>query len=135
MAGLAFMANYTVNSSSYKNPRGALSTKGFITLSNGRISLTRDGMRMVQAIDVPLTNHGLQMVIMDKLPTPEQRLLSPLIKKFPHGMTNDELSEAAGYSANSSSYKNPRGRLGTLGLTRSEGGKGFATDVLFPEGK
>jgi len=132
---VAFMANYTVNSSSYKNPRGALSTKGFITLSNGRISLTRDGMRMVQAIDVPLTNHGLQMVIMDKLPTPEQRLLSPLIKKFPHGMTNDELSEAAGYSANSSSYKNPRGRLGTLGLTRSEGGKVFATDVLFPEVK
>lgn len=132
---VAFMAGYSLNSSSFKNPRGSLGRKGLIVVADGRISLTEAGGRSANAPAIELTNSALQKAVLAKLPQPEQKLLGPLIAAYPDGMTSEDLASASGYSLTSSSFKNPRGKLGSFGLTEIRDGKIYARNVLFPEGE
>lgn len=132
---VAFMAGYSPSTSSYKNARGALNSKQLTFMpASGCISLTPEGEALANDPAIEVSNAGIQSVVLGKLPGPETKILKPLIEAFPNGMGNEALAEAAGYSLTTSSYKNARGALRTLGFIEYKGSELFARDVLFPEG-
>lgn len=133
-AAVAFMAGYTYGSGGFNNPCGALNGKGLIKyLPDNRIKLTEEGNALAVVPDIPGTDAALHDAVLGKLGGPEQRILTPLLKKYPHGMDNLALAEASGYAPGSGGYNNPRGRLKSLGLIRYESGVVYANSLLFPE--
>jgi hypothetical protein len=81
-----------------------------------------------------LTSDELQRRVLERLPGPEQRLLTPLLQAYPKPMTNEALAEAAGYTAGAGAFNNPRGRLRSLGLVEyPQPGHVVAKPVLFLE--
>jgi hypothetical protein len=132
---VAFMAGYTFGSGGFNNPCGSLNGKGLIRyLSDNRMQLTPEGLNASAPVNVPATNAALHDAVLGKLGGPEQRILNPLLKKYPNGMDNQALAEASGYAPGSGGYNNPRGRLKSLGLIRYESGIVYANSLLFPEG-
>ena len=131
---VAFMAGYSVKSSSFGVPKSRLIKQGAISYpSPGRMQLTETGRGLAHDVGVPATNEGLQKMILSKLDGPARRLLEPLLRIYPHHMSNDELATEAGYSVSSSSYGVPRSRLKSLGLIEyPASGQLRARDILFP---
>lgn len=130
---VAFMSAYTYNSSSFNNPRGAMRRKGWVEIDGRSLVLTREGRSLAKLPDVTPTTVELHKKVMSVLPSPEQRLLEPLLYVHPGNLSNEELAGLSGYTPNSSSFNNPRGRLRTLGLIEFQNGKLRARDILFPE--
>lgn len=113
---VAFLAGYTVGGGAFNNPRGRLNTRGFVKAAGGRISLTEAGRAAANTPDAPLTTEELQRRILERLPTPEQRILKPLLKAYPNSISTDELANLAQYAPKAGAFNNPKGRLRTLGL-------------------
>jgi len=133
---VAFLAGYTIGGGGFNNPRGSLRTKGLVEYAAGeRIALTDAGRQSAQFQDAVLTSAELHTKVLERLPGPERKILIPLLRAYPEGMTNDELSREAGYTDGGGGYNNPRGRLRTLGLIEYVGGKVRARDLLFLEGR
>ncbi len=130
---VAFLAGYTINSSSFSNPCGSLRSKGLISYPNGAtIALTEEGCKFAKRPEVPGTQSELHRTILNKLPGPERKILEPLLTREIYDA--ESLAQASGYSANSSSFSNPRGRLKSFGLIEyPEPGKIKAADILFIE--
>jgi hypothetical protein len=132
---VAFLAGYSSNSGGYFNPRGRLKQRGLIEyLSGNRIKLTSTGWLSVSpeiTSASPLTNQDIHNRVLAKLDNPMRRILEPLLRVYPSGMTNDKLAHAAGYSPTSGGYFNPRGRLKSLGLIEYTGGEVKARSILF----
>jgi hypothetical protein len=117
LAAVAFLAGYTVDGGAFNNPRGKLRGRGLIEyLPGGRLQLTDDGRRHAAAPDVALTTDELHRRVLERLPGPEQRLLSPLLAAYPQPLSNEQLAEQANYTAGAGAFNNPRGRLRSLGL-------------------
>jgi hypothetical protein len=114
---VAFIAKYSPNSSGYTNPRGALKSAGYVTYpAPGRVSLTEAGVALAEQPATPPTGDELRRRVMDELAGPQQRILRAVINAYPEAMSNADVAAAAGYSASSSGYTNPRGNLKTLSL-------------------
>ena len=132
-AAVAFLAGYTTGGGAFNNPRGALRGKGFIEyLSGDKLKLTEAGLELADAPTEELTQKKLHEKVLKKLPSPEQKLLKPLLAAYPNTLSNEELAEASGYSNGGGAYNNPRGRLRTLGLVEYRDGRVAARDILFP---
>jgi hypothetical protein len=132
---VAFLAGYRFGGGAYNNPRGRLRSKGFVEYVGGRIRLTDEGRGLVEPPDVSPTTTGLHAAVLARLPSPEQRVLQPLLDCWPEPMSNEELADAASYTPNTGGYNNPRGRLRSLGLVEYPApGQVRANDLLFPEG-
>jgi len=134
---VAFLAKYSYTSSSFTNPRGALNKAGLVRyVAGGCIALTEEGRKLAQYPDIEPTNESLHQAILAKLPGPETKLLTVLLKHYPKAVDGERLAEMAGYSHTSSSYTNPRGQLKILGLVEYPSpGMVVAKSLLFPEGK
>lgn len=131
---VAFLAGYTFGSGGFNNPCGSLRTKGLIEYRGGSIVLTETGRQMAEIPDTPLTTEELHKKVMSVLPTPEQRVLKPLLESYPESITHEELAERSGYIHGSGGFNNPRGRLRTLGLIDYlPGNKSIARSILFLE--
>lgn len=130
---VAFLAGYTPSSGSFKNAAGQLRSKGLVEYPGGNIELTSDGWKITIAPD-RLTDHAeLHERIMQKLPSPERKLLELLIQSPDTAISDQELALAAGYTPTSGSFKNARGRLRTFGLvTYPRPGHTQAAPLLFP---
>lgn len=135
----AFMAGYTYGSGAYNNPRGQLKKKGLVEYHHSnQIGLTVSGRT---AANYPprhelATAAQLHQSVLSRLPTPEQRLLIPLLEQWPHPIEQKELAVKANYAFNSGAFNNPRGRLKSLGLIDYPSpGKIVARDLLFPNRK
>lgn len=114
---VAFAAGYRPTSSSYTNPRGSLKSKGLIDYpAANKVALTTEGAAQAHHPDSPVSAEELQKRVLDKLPGPESKILRALIAAYPNEMSNEDCAAESGYSANSSSYTNPRGSLRSLGL-------------------
>ncbi|MGB8364914.1 MAG: hypothetical protein ACLQUZ_15615 [Rhizomicrobium sp.] len=108
-AQVAWMAGYSPTSTSYTNPRGSLRSKGLLEYpSPDRLMLTGDGAGLAAANKI---NGPLLDFVLDQLPGPERRILAAIAERFPKAVSNDDAATAAGYSAISTSYTNPRGSL------------------------
>lgn len=130
---VAFLAGYTYGSGGYNNPRGALRTKGLVEYVPGdKLRLTAEGRGLVNTPDTPLSTTELHRAVLGRLPKPEQRILSVILKAYPNNISNDECADTAGYARGSGGYNNPRGRLRTLGLIEYPGNSTVrARDILF----
>jgi hypothetical protein len=131
-SAVSFLAGYTFGSSGFNNPRGSLRVKGLIKYNGSKVSLTDSGRMIADRPDEALTTSDLHEKVLSVLPSPEQRLLKPLLAAYPESMTNGGLAEAADYTEGSSGFNNPRGRLKTLGLIDyPASGQIRAKDYLF----
>jgi hypothetical protein len=129
---VSFMARYTLNGS-YFNARGSLRGKGLLVYLDGsRLQLTDEGRARAHALDIPGDAEALQNQVLSKLPTPEQRVLKPLIKAYPESVDNAALAQSANYTLNGSFF-NARGRLKSLGLVEYVKNGVRARALLFPE--
>ncbi len=129
-AQVAWMAGYSPTSSSYTNPRGALKSQGLVAYpSPDRLSLTSDGASVAMAEE---RSQSILDHVLSKLPGPESRILSGVAARHPGSLSNEEAATAAGYSASSSSYTNPRGSLKSKELiTYPSSGYVCAAEWLF----
>lgn len=131
---VAFLAGYTFGGGGFNNPRGALRTKGFVEYRGKRIALTAAGREQAQIPETPLTTEALHEKVLNILPGPERKLLTPLLEAYPNEISNEELAERSGYTFGSGGFNNPRGRLRSLGLIEYlSGGKVKAKSLLFLE--
>ena len=62
----------------------------------GRIVLTDKGRAAAEQPQIELTPRGLQREVLAKLGGPERRLLEPLLKRYPHAMSNEVLAQGCG---------------------------------------
>lgn len=134
---VAFLSGYSgPENGAYKNPRGALNQRGLVRyVPGGGIALTDEGRASARAPDAPGSAEELQERVLAKLPGPERKLLQHLLEAYPESLGNDDLAHLAGYSdGNNGAYKNPRGRLRSLGLISYPGaGQVVALPLLFLE--
>ncbi len=131
---VAFLARYSPSSSSFTNTKGALRSAGLVEYPAGNlVQLTELGRAQSCAPREPATHAELHDRVKSMLAGPERRLLEPLLGAYPEPMASEELAQAAGYSATSSSFTNTKGRLRTLGLIDyPASGHVVATPILFP---
>ncbi|MDD5110707.1 MAG: DUF87 domain-containing protein [Patescibacteria group bacterium] len=131
-AAVAFLAGYKFGSGGFNNPCGSLRTRGMIEYQNGSIVMTEAGRSFAQIPENALTTETLHQKVMNILPTPEQRILQPLLETYPEPMTTEELAGRSGYQFGSGGFNNPKGKLRTLGLIEYlPGGRVVARKILF----
>lgn len=128
---VAFLAGYTYGGGGFNNPKGSLRSRGFIAYEGRNLVLTSTGRSLAQIPDTPLTQEGLHEKVLSVLPGPEQRILRPLLEKYPEAVQNQDLAELSGYQFGSGGFNNPRGRLRTLGLIEYTHGGTRARSILF----
>lgn len=129
---VAFLAGYTIGGGAFNNPKGSLRTKGLVEYRGSKIVLTETGNGMANVPAGNLDSEQLQAMVLDKLPTPEKKILTALISQYPDAISNELLAEMSGYVAGGGAFNNPKGRLRSLGLIEYPQ-KGFckARDILF----
>lgn len=131
-AAVAFLAGYTANGGAYRNPRGALRSKDLIAYLPGDcLTLTAAGGVKANHPDSVLTPEELHQRVLERLPTPEQKILRGVLEEYPNAVPNAALAAKAGYEESGGAYRNPRGRLRSLGLIEYVGGGVRARDILF----
>lgn len=132
MPAVAFLARYKYGGGAFNNPRGALRTKGLVEYVGNCIKLTDAGRTMAQVQDDPLTTEELHRRVLERLETPQQRILRPLLERYPESVSGQELAELSGYTYGAGAFNNPKGRLRSLGLIEYlDGGMIRARDILF----
>jgi hypothetical protein len=112
----AFLANYTPGSSSFRNPRSALASKGLLEYSGTDIKLTQQGSLVARFPKARPTASEIRTHVMALLGGPERRLLEKLVEVYPQPMTQHDHAVACNYAPGSSSYRNPRSHLASLEL-------------------
>lgn len=113
-AQVAWLAGYAPAGGAYKNPRGALKTRGLIDYpEDDRLALTDDGRAHASAIEL---DGSLADFVLSRVKGPEQRILRGVIAAYPESLSNAETAAAAGYAPDGGAYKNPRGALRTKSL-------------------
>lgn len=131
---VAFLAGYTYGGGGFNNPRGSLRTKGLVEYVGERIKLTDNGKGFAHTPIESLTTEELHRKVLSILPSPEQKLLKPLLERYPEAVAGTELAEIAGYMFGSGGFNNPKGRLRSLGLIEYlSGGFVKAKSLLFLE--
>ena len=80
------------------------------------VDLTDAGRAIATPRSAPLTTQELHNVIFARLPSPQARVLRPLIDHYPDPVNREDLADRAGYSVHSSSFTNALGALRTMGL-------------------
>lgn len=130
---VAFMANYKPTGGAFNNPKARLRINGFIEYRGSNLALTEAGRAHARFPDAAPTNEELHRRVLDRLPGPERKLLTPLIEVYPGVLPDTELAERAGYAPTGGAFNNPKGRLRTLGLVTYPASKcARAADLLFP---
>lgn len=132
---VAFLADYSSNSSGYTKACGALRTKGLVEyVAGNQIELTAAGRNSADVLDTPTSNRELHEKIYSRLSPAEVRVLSPIVQKGGEEIPKSELAPQAEYSENSSGFVKILGKLRTLGLIgySTPPGSVYAEKILFP---
>lgn len=132
---VAFLAGYSMKSTSFTNPLGALRSSGLIAYPNSdSVDLTEAGRAAAHPQQAPLTTEELHSIILSRLPTPQSRILQVLIDQYPNAVNREWLAEQAGYTLKSTSFTNPLGALRSLGvIDYPSSSEAIALPVLFLE--
>jgi len=129
---VAFLAGYTVGGGAFNNPKGTLRTAGLIEYRGSKLVLTEEGRNLANIPDAVLTSGALHDRILERLPTPERKLMTVALEVYPEDIADTELAERAGYAVGGGAFNNPKGRLRTLGLVTYPSSKRVrASDILF----
>lgn len=115
---VAFLAGYSVLSTSFTKAMGAMNTAGLSTYPDSQsIALTDAGRVAANQPERILTTEQLHQCIFARLPGPESRVLRVLINHYPNTVNRDRLAQEAGYSPLSTSFTKALGKLRTLGVS------------------
>lgn len=129
---VAFLAGYSFGGGAFNNPRGALRTKDLVEYVGNKIKLTQNGRNYANVPERTLTTEELHQKVLSVLETPHQRILKPLLEKYPALIHNDELANLAGYTPGAGAFNNPKGRLRSQGLIEYlPGSMVRAREILF----
>lgn len=130
---VAIVANYSPNGGAFNNPLGRLRSMGFVgPASDGTVALMALGRAAANNPVSAPTTADLHQRVMAILNGPQQRILAPLLAKYPQSMPKAVLAEAAGYSPDGGAFNNPLGSLRSLGfIDYPERGQVVALPILF----
>jgi uncharacterized protein len=129
-AQVAFAAGYSHKSGTWATYLSQLRSMGLIE-GRGDLVLTADGAVVAREPGVPPSGERLRAMVIDKLDGPLVRILTPVMKAFPQGLSHQEAGERAGYSATSGTWATYLSRLRSLDLIEGRG-ELKAQDWLFP---
>lgn len=132
---VAFLAGYSVTSSTFTNILSSNKTAGLSTYPDSEsVELTEAGRALANPQAIPLNTKELHNVIFSRLPSPQAKVLRPLIEAYPDPMNREELADRAGYSLTSSTFTNILSSLRTMGIIDyPNSSEAVALPVLFLE--
>lgn len=118
---IGFYADYTAGSGSFNNALGSLRSSGLLS----GWQLTDEGEATAESLGAQAkpTGQELREWLRRKLTGAENRFLDALIEAHPKRLSDEELSEATGYTVGSGSFNNALGRLRSI-----EAAEGYAKD-------
>lgn len=133
---IAMIAGYSHTSGGYQNLISKLRTSGLVEyLTAGTVALTPEGRALATDPGLPTTNDGVQAAILARLPSPQAKILTELIRAYPGSLSREEIANRTGYSATSGGFQNLISKLRTAALVDyPDRGSAVALDVLFPMG-
>lgn len=133
---IAALSGYSVKSTSFKNPASDLKRHGLIEYPDSQsLCLTDEGRARANPQPSPANTAELHEIIFRKITGAQARILKPLIDAYPDQLDRETLAELAGYSAKSTSFKNPLSDLkgfGFVGYPNSQ--SAVALPILFIDG-
>lgn len=133
---IAALSGYSVKSTSFKNPVSDLKRNGLIEYPDSQsLCLTDEGRARANPQPSPANTAELHEIIFRKITGAQARILKPLIDAYPDPLDREALAELAGYSAKSTSFKNPLSDLkgfGFVGYPNSQ--SAIALPILFIDG-
>lgn len=124
---VGWLAQYSPKSSSFRNALSRLRTLGYVNPGQP-LTATDDAEGALPDLRPLPTGDELRVFWLGRLTKAEAAMLEPLLDAYPNSMSKDELADASGYSAASSSFRNALSRLRTLELC--ERGEPRASDEL-----
>jgi hypothetical protein len=119
-AQTAFIARYSHKSGTWSTYLGRLRSKGLIE-GRGDLVLTAEGATLAAEPATPPTREALHAAVLEKIDTPLQRILSPLLNAYPEGLSHPDAAGMAGYSHQSGTWSTYLSRLRSLDLIAGRG--------------
>jgi len=130
LARISILSGYKIKSSSLANALGRLRSLGFAVGDRNATSATPEGAAALGPVPPMPTGRALIDDWMRRLGKAERAFLDALIDAYPRPLSNEQLSEATGYSTTSSSMANALGQLRTLRLISGDKHGNVAADEL-----
>ena len=133
---IAAVARYAVNGGGFRNPLGAARTAGLVEYRAGdAVVLTDAGRELAQHPEEAPTVEEMHRRVLETLPgNTHRRILLEVLEVYPEAIDAEELAARVGMAASGGGFRNPLGRLRTLGLIDyPERGQVVALPVLFLE--
>ena len=119
-AQVAFVAGYSHKSGTWATYLSRLRSAGMIE-GRGDLVLTDDGLAIVNEPDTPPTAAMLRNTVLEKIDAPLRRILAPIIRDYPKGLTHAEAAQEADYSPTSGTWATYLSRLRSLDLIEGRG--------------
>lgn len=126
---LSLLSGYKIKSSSLSNALGALRSAGRVNRGQP-IEATDQGVADLGPVDALPTGEEFIAYWMGRLGRAERAILEYLIEAWPGARSNEQISEATGYSVTSSSLSNALGALRSLTLISGDRRANVADDML-----
>ena len=133
---VAAVAGYAVNGGGFRNPLGRLRSEGLVGYREADgVVITEDGRALAREPDEPPTVEEMHRRVLETLPgNTHRRIMRAVLDAYPSDIGTDELAEKVGMEPSGGGFRNPLGRLRTLGLIDyPERGQVVAQPVLFLE--
>ncbi|WBU27512.1 DUF87 domain-containing protein [Rhodopseudomonas palustris] len=119
-AQVAFIAGYSHKSGTWATYLSRLRSAGLID-GRGALTLTTAGEVAAGDPDAPPTAADLRAAVLDKIDSPLQRILRPILDVYPESLTQKQAANAAGYSHSSGTWATYLSRLRSLDLIEGRG--------------
>ena len=117
---LAILTGYAVSGGAFRNPLGALRSKGYVD-GRGTVEATEAGLAALGAWEPLPTGAALLEWWLGHLPGPEAKLLRAVAQANGKPLSVVDLAAATDYEPTGGAFRNPLGRLRTLGLVSGRG--------------
>lgn len=135
-ARLGWISGYKPGGGRFGNLLSEMRTSGLIDYpSEGMVDLTAHGTSFATAPLAVVTVEHMHGMVLSKLSPSERKIVEPLLRHYPKGLSREELGDLAGYDARGGRYGNLLSALRTLGVIEYPSqGVVRAAPVLFLEG-
>lgn len=128
---IAILAGYRPRSSTVRNYLGELRRAGCVEGSGDRLTLSPEGAAAAGPVDPPRTTPELLEMWCRQLGAGPARILKLAVASYPSSLTKEDIEDATGYKARSSTLRNYLGELRRAGLIEPRGDC-RASATLFP---
>lgn len=116
-AQVAAISGYAVSGGSFQRYLSTLSSKGLVTLAEGRVSLTPAGRDAAAVPDTPPTLSELRRRVLDVLESGPRKILEVLLRS-PLEMARTQVAELAGFEPSGGTFQRYVSTLSSMELIR-----------------